>query len=70
MQIELIEEEEIIMIRVQYFDQERTVYMDGRPHPPADERAHEGHSIGWWEDDVLAANTLMKWLFFDRRVAR
>ena len=57
MEIEFIEEEEIVMIRVQYFDQERTVYMDGREHPPADERTHEGHSIGEWEGDVLVVDT-------------
>ncbi len=57
LQIEFIEDEEIVMIRVQYFDQERTVYMDGREHPPADERTHEGHSIGWWEGDVLVVDT-------------
>jgi hypothetical protein len=57
LEIEFIEEEEIVMIRVQYFDQERTVYMDGREHPPADERTHEGHSIGEWEGDVLVVDT-------------
>ena len=48
---------EIIMIRSQFFDQERTVYMDGRAHPPIDERTHEGHSIGRWERDVLVVDT-------------
>ena len=57
MQIEFLEDEQIIMIRIQYFDQERTVYMDGRAHPPADQRTHEGHSIGWWEDDMLVVDT-------------
>jgi len=57
MQIEFLEDEQIVMIRIQYFDQERTVYMDGRAHPPADQRTHEGHSIGWWEDDVLVVDT-------------
>jgi hypothetical protein len=57
MEIEIREDEAIVMIRVQYFDQERTVYMDGREHPPADVRTHEGHSIGWWEDDVLVVDT-------------
>ncbi len=57
MQIEFLDDEQIIMIRIQYFDQERTVYMDGREHPPADQRTHEGHSIGWWEDDVLVVDT-------------
>jgi hypothetical protein len=57
MEIEFIEDEEIIMIRVQYFDQERTVYMDGREHPPVDERTHEGHSTGRWDGDVLVVDT-------------
>lgn len=57
MEIEFIEEEEIIVIRSQYFDQVRTVYMDGREHPSADQRTHEGHSIGWWEGDVLVVDT-------------
>jgi len=57
MQIEFIEAEQIIMLRSQHFDQERTVYMDGREHPPADQRTHEGHSIGWWAGDVLVVDT-------------
>ena len=57
MEIEFIEGEQIIKIRVQYFDQERTVYMDGREHPDADERSHEGHSIGRWEGEVLIVDT-------------
>jgi len=57
LQIEILEDRQIIMIRSQYFDSERTVYMDGREHPPADQRTHEGHSIGWWEGDVLVVDT-------------
>ena len=56
-QIEYNEAGETIIIRSQFFDQVRTVYMDGREHPPADERTHEGHSIGSWEDDVLVIDT-------------
>ena len=57
MEIEFNEGEQIIKIRVQYFDQERTVYMDGREHPDTDERSHEGHSIGRWEGEVLVVDT-------------
>ena len=57
LEFEFDEAEEIIIIRSQFFDQVRTVYMDGREHPPADERTHEGHSIGWWEGDVLLVDT-------------
>ncbi len=57
LEIEFLDEQQIAMIRVQYFDQERTVYMDGREHPPADQRTHEGHSIGWWENNTLVVDT-------------
>jgi hypothetical protein len=57
MQIETRTDQNVIMIRSQYFDQERTVYMDGRAHPPASERTHEGHSIGRWDGDTLVVDT-------------
>jgi len=57
LEIEFIEDQEVTMIRSQYFDQERTVYMDGRDHPSGDVRTHEGHSIGRWEGDVLVVDT-------------
>ena len=57
MELEFIEDGQIVMIRSQYFDQERTVYMDGREHPDISERTHEGHSIGRWEGDVLVVDT-------------
>ena len=56
-EIEFPEGEEIILIRSQHFDRERTVYMDGRGHPDPQERFHEGHSIGHWEGDVLVVDT-------------
>ncbi len=38
----------------------RQVFMDGRPHPPADEwnPAWHGHSIGNWEGDTLVIDTV------------
>lgn len=57
MQFELNEAEEIIMIRGQFWDEERTVYMDGRRHPDIDERFPSGHSIGRWEGDTLVVDT-------------
>ena len=56
-EIEFIEDEHVVMIRSQYFDQERTVYMDVREQPDISERTHEGHSIGRWEGDVLVVDT-------------
>ena len=56
LQIE-INGDETITIRSQFFDQQRTVYMDGRAHPAASERFHEGHSIGHWEGETLVVDT-------------
>ena len=38
----------------------RQVFMDGRPHPPADEwnPAWHGHSIGYWDGDTLVVETV------------
>lgn len=49
--------EEAVFIRNEFFDVERTVYMDGRPHPENGTRSDQGHSIGWWEEDVLVVDT-------------
>jgi hypothetical protein len=35
----------------------RTIYMDGRPHPPTLTPTYYGHSIGWWEGDTLLVDT-------------
>ncbi len=57
MAIEFNEAAETIEIRSQYFDTQRTVFMDGRDHPPAAFRSHEGHSTGRWEGDTLVIDT-------------
>lgn len=57
LEFELDEDSEILFIRSEYFDEERTIYLDGRAHPGADERFATGHSIGWWEDDALVIDT-------------
>lgn len=35
----------------------RTIYMDGRSHPPRLTPTYYGHSIGWWEGDTLVVDT-------------
>jgi len=35
----------------------RTIYMDGRSHPPNETPSFYGHSIGWWEGDTLNVET-------------
>jgi len=52
-----INDDDTININSQYFDQERTVYMDGRGHPPESVSFHEGHSVGFWENETLVVDT-------------
>ena len=56
-ELEFNEDAETIFIRGQFFDEERTVYMDGRDHPEDGERFHFGHSIGRWEGETLVVDT-------------
>jgi hypothetical protein len=56
--IEIIQTPELIVIRMEYFDVVRLVYMDGRDHPPAEApHSKAGHSIGRWEGDLLVVDT-------------
>jgi hypothetical protein len=57
MQIQFNEAEETITLSVQYFDSERTVYMDQREHPDTAERFAEGYSVGRWDGDTLIVET-------------
>ena len=57
MEIDIREEERIVVLQSEYFDEVRTVYMDGREHPDPDERFATGYSIGWWEGDTLVVDT-------------
>jgi len=48
-----------VILRNEMFDVTRVVHMDGRSHPENGERTIQGHSIGWWEDDVLVVDTAL-----------
>jgi Family of unknown function (DUF6152) len=52
-------EPERVYIRSEYFETERVIYTDGRPHPANGERAIQGHSIGHWEGDALIVDTTL-----------
>jgi len=49
--------EDTVILRNEWFDSERIVYMDGRGHPENGERTLNGHSIGRWEDGALVVDT-------------
>jgi hypothetical protein len=36
----------------------RTIYMDGRSHPPNVQPTYYGHSVGWWQGDTLVIDTV------------
>lgn len=44
-------------IQVDWLDSERTIWLDGRDHPPASETFVQGHSVGHWEGDVLVVDS-------------
>ena len=56
-EIQFNEDEKVVVIRGQYWDEVRTVYMDGRDHPDPGQRFPSGHSIGDWEGDTLVVDT-------------
>ena len=57
LEIEIGERQQIVLIRSEFWDEERTVYMDGRPHPAESNRSPSGHSIGWWDGETLVVDT-------------
>jgi hypothetical protein len=50
-------ERDRVLMKVDWLDSERVIYMDGRKHPPATETFLQGHSIGHWEGDTLIVET-------------
>jgi hypothetical protein len=46
-----------VLIHVDWMGAERTIYLDGRDHPPRDRTFVQGHSIGRWDGDVLVVDT-------------
>ena len=49
-----------VVILIEAYEQERTIYTDGRPHPAADTLTptFQGNSIGHWEGDTLVVDTV------------
>jgi hypothetical protein len=46
-----------VVMKVDWMDSERTIFLDGRQHPPASQTFLQGHSVGRWEGDTLVAET-------------
>lgn len=52
------QDEDRIVLRYGYLDLVRTVHLNMREHPENVVASVEGHSIGWWEGDVLVVDTV------------
>jgi hypothetical protein len=46
-----------VVMKVDWMDSERVIYLDGRKHPPATETSLHGHSVGRWEGKTLVVET-------------
>jgi hypothetical protein len=56
--LQIDQDGKLIVFRMEYFDMTRVIYLDGRPHLPADAPHNKnGHSIGHWEGDDLVIDT-------------
>jgi hypothetical protein len=46
-----------VVMKVDWMASERTIFLDGRAHPPASQTFLHGHSTGRWEGDTLVVET-------------
>jgi hypothetical protein len=46
-----------VVMKIDWMDTTRTIYLDGRKHPPASEQFLHGHSVGRWEGKALVVET-------------
>jgi len=46
-----------VVMKVDWMDSERVIYLDGRKHPAASETFALGHSVGRWEGETLVVET-------------
>lgn len=65
--IEISEKEGVVIIRAEYFDIERSIYMNSSKTPESLPDSLFGLSIGHWENEVLIVRTSnIDWPWFDR----
>jgi hypothetical protein len=46
-----------VVMKVDWMDSERTIFLDGRRHPSTSETFLHGHSVGRWDGDTLVVET-------------
>jgi hypothetical protein len=56
--LEIHQGADMLVIRLEYYDLARVIFLDGRPHPPADApHTKVGHSVGRWDGSALVVET-------------
>jgi hypothetical protein len=56
--IEILQGTELLVIKLEYFDHVRVVFLDGRDHPEGPyPHSMQGHSVGHWDGDTLVVDT-------------
>jgi hypothetical protein len=56
--MEIYQGRDLIVFKMEFYDLYRVIFLDGRPHPPADApHSKSGHSVGRWEGDTLVVET-------------
>ena len=56
--MEIHQTSDLIVMRLEYYDMVRLIFLDGRPHPPANApHTKVGHSVGRWEGSTLVVDT-------------
>jgi hypothetical protein len=55
--LEIFEGRDLIVMKLEYFDLARIIFMNETEHPAAWPHSQTGHSIGRWEGDTLVVDT-------------
>jgi hypothetical protein len=55
--LQFVQARDLVMIRHELMHDVRTIYLDGRAHPPPTVQWLAGHSIGRWEGSTLVVDT-------------
>ena len=56
--MEIHQTPDLIVMRLEYYDMVRLIFLDGRAHPPANApHTKVGHSVGRWEGATLVVDT-------------
>ena len=55
--MEIHQADELLVVKMEYFDMYRLIHLDGREHPESAPHSKSGHSVGHWDGDELVVDT-------------